>query len=348
MTEPDAPTPSQPGPPGPPERVRVEGPPSARRLDALPLLYVVGFLVLAGSLFYLYRHPSVAPGTVQEAARVNTLEDKIGSLADRLGVLEQGPAPIVPNIAPLVARIAALEAKPAAAPTELGPLEARLKAVEVRPPVDLAPLGARIDGAVAKAGTDAKVVMAQIDALDIRVAMLEKQAAAMEKQATAIEKQAAAVSERAGRAARVQAAAAALATGQMLGDIPGAPAAVTRFATEAPPTEAALRQSFEHYAAAATEASQPAVTADKSFGERLWARAQQSVMVRQGGRVLLGDPIAGVLAEARTALDTGNLPGALGALNGLAGPAAAAMKPWTDQVRSLLDARAALAAMAAR
>ena len=55
--------------------------------------------------------------------------------------------------------------------------------------------------------------------------------------------------------------------------------------------------------------------------------------MRQGDRVLLGDPIAGVLAGAREKLDAGDLAGAVKALDGLAGPAGAAMKPWVDQAR---------------
>ena len=86
---------------------------------------------------------------------------------------------------------------------------------------------------------------------------------------------------------------------------------------------------------------------DQDFGSRLWNRAQQIVTVRQGDRVLLGDPIAGVLQHAREQLDAGDLAGAVKGLDGLAGPAAAAMKPWTDQAHALLDARAAIASMAA-
>ena len=64
--------------------------------------------------------------------------------------------------------------------------------------------------------------------------------------------------------------------------------------------------------------------------------------------MLLGDPVSGILAHARQALDAGDLAGALAALKGLAGPAAAAMADWVGQAQALLDARAALASMTAR
>ena len=80
---------------------------------------------------------------------------------------------------------------------------------------------------------------------------------------------------------------------------------------------------------------------------RIWARAQDLVTVRQGDRVLLGDPAAGVLGRARTALDAGDLAGAVAAVATLTGPAAQAMAGWLADARSLLDARAALADRAA-
>ncbi len=86
---------------------------------------------------------------------------------------------------------------------------------------------------------------------------------------------------------------------------------------------------------------------NQDFASRLWTRAQQAFTVRQGDRVLIGDPIAGVRRACARALESGDLAGAVNTLKGLAGPAAQAMKPWVDQAQSLLDARAAIASMAA-
>ena len=69
--------------------------------------------------------------------------------------------------------------------------------------------------------------------------------------------------------------------------------------------------------------------------------------VRQGDRVILGDPAAAPLATAAARLHAGDLAGAVAALGALEGPAAAAMAPWRDQAQAVLAARAALDAAAA-
>jgi len=80
---------------------------------------------------------------------------------------------------------------------------------------------------------------------------------------------------------------------------------------------------------------------------RLWVQAQGLVTVRQGDRVLIGDPAAGVLAHARADLEAGDLAAAVADVAKLEGAAAQAMSAWLEQARSLLQARAALAAWAA-
>ena len=148
------------------------------------------------------------------------------------------------------------------------------------------------------------------------------------------------------RAIQLEAAAAALQAGQPLGDLPGAPAALARYATTAPPTEAALRADFPRVADAARAVSRPD-DARRSFIDRALARLQQSVVVRQGDHVVVGDPAAGVLARAQASVAAGDLKGAADTLAALTGQAADAVRPWVAQARGLIDARAALAAMAA-
>jgi len=138
----------------------------------------------------------------------------------------------------------------------------------------------------------------------------------------------------------------ALEAGQKLGDLPGAPPALARFATVAPPTEAGLRESFPAIAAHAREVSRPDV-AQKSFWARALTRLQQSVTIRQGDDVLVGDPAAGILAEAEEKVRLGDLTGAAAVLRRLTGPAADAVHDWADQAQALADARAALAHLAA-
>ncbi len=183
---------------------------------------------------------------------------------------------------------------------------------------------------------------APTDGLADRVAANEARLAALEK-SSAIPAQ---LADQAMRVGRLQAAFAALAAGRPLGDIPQAPAALARYATVAPPTEPALRLAFPAAARAALAAGQPA-SSNQPLLDRLWAEAQDLVTIRRGDRVLLGDPNAGVLAHAQTALDAGDLAGAVASVATLTGPAAQAMAPWLEQARGLLAARAALADLAA-
>ena len=382
MTDPDAPDPINPSESGVPERVRIDESPQRKRTDFLPLLYLLGFLVLAGSLLYLWQNPSMPAGAQQEAARVDTLQDQLQAVTERLTQLEQRPTPAPPpSLAPLEARIATLERRPAApaaaAPTDLGPLTAKLDSALSKQAADLQGVAARldaIDGRLAAAekqeASDMQGVATRLDVmdnglkaagnqqasglqsvsarLDSRLNAMDSRLAAVEKQGGGIAGEISGITERQQRISRIQVATTALEAGQKLGDIPGAPPALAQFAHDAPPTEAGLRLSFNQAAEAAQRASQPAIMDNQPFASRLWTRAQQAVTVRQGDHVLLGDPVSGVLAHARQALDAGDLAGALAALKGLAGPAAAAMADWVGQAQALLDARAALASMAAR
>ncbi len=405
MTD-DTPTQDAAPEPGLSGRARIE-PPPPKRLDALPVLYLVGFVILASALIYLWKHPNQPRSAVLQAtymdtmrqqietlsAQVTALQAKVGApgaalgpLEGRLAALENRPAappPPVANLGPIEGRIAALEtrpapapvdmkpledrvgaleAKPAPPPVDLKPLEARLVAQEGKPPVDLGPLTQRLDAVAAKASDDTAGLgrrldqvadqAKQTDALAKQTDALAKQTDALAKQTDAMAKQTgaglAAVMARAQLAGQLQAMGAALAAGQRLGDVPGAPPALARFAHEAPPTESGLRSSFDAAATAAHAASQPQLMDDKPLLNRMWSRAQQAVTVRQGDNVLLGDPIAGFIQHARQALDAGDLAGAVKALEGLAGPAKAAMADWVAQAQSLLDARAAIGSLAQR
>jgi hypothetical protein len=146
-------------------------------------------------------------------------------------------------------------------------------------------------------------------------------------------------------AVKLTAAQAALANGQPLGELPGAPPALARFADTAPPTEASLKADYPAAAKAALVASRPEEL-QRSFLGRALARLEQAVTVRQGDHVIVGDPAAGILAKAQQALYDDDLKGAVDTLGALSGPAAQAMQPWISQANALLAARAALASMA--
>ncbi len=361
------------------ERARVRSP-ARRRVDRIALAYLAGFVVLAGTLVYLARHPAVPPEQAGDLARageqVSTLQAQVEGLSGRVEQVEARPAPEpapTVDLKPLEARIAALESRPPAPAVDLKPLETRIAALEAKPPppapptVDLKPLEARIaalesrppppaaspaelaavagrlDQVASREEALAGQLTSETAAINARLDKVEGRLTAAERSAGEI----AGLSNAAKRLGRLQAASAALDAGQPLGTIPGAPPALARFAAQPPPTLGELRLSFPAAADAAHEASQPAITQGQPFLDRLWTRAQQAVTVREGTRVVLGDPISGVLAQARQRLDAGDLSGAVQALNGLAGPAAAAIKPWRDQAQALLDARAALAKLAA-
>ena len=117
------------------------------------------------------------------------------------------------------------------------------------------------------------------------------------------------------------------------------PVALTRYREAAPPTEAALRLSFEEAARAARLAAEPqgGTVADSAL-----ARLQGLVTVRRGEQVVVGDAVSGELERARRSLDAGDLPGAVERLDRLPPPSRAAMAGWIGQARDLVEARAAL------
>ena len=326
----------------PRNRSAIDGPPDPQAGQRSPLVVAVTLLALI-----------VVVGGVLLWRSGSTARDQVADLQNRIAALEARPPP--PDLGPLEQRVAALEKRPQ---PDLRPLEQRLAALERRPPPEakldaagqkqVADLAGRIDGIGARQdqlGTREQADMAkmseQMGGLQQQVAASARAGSTVAAQAEKATSDVAAVTGRQAQLARLQAAAVALQAGRPLGDIPGAPPALAQFAAKPPPTESALRLSFDAAANAAREAGQPAKEGTPFF-TRLWDRAQSGVTIREGDRVLVGDVVSGVLEHARRQLDAGDLPGAVSALDGLAGPAAAAMAPWRAQAQSLLDARAAL------
>ncbi len=273
-------------------------------------------VLLAGGLLYVYFDRS------QDDARVVSLESELHNTQQRLVSLEQKPAP---DPAPLANRLGAVETglkalqqRPSQT-VDTSAIDQRLTALENRPAPDVA-------GPVAVAVAP---FTGRLDALD---AKLQQNAAQDAARATA--------------AARLRAASAALDAGQKLGDLPGAPEALSRYAQVDPPTEAGLRLAFPAAAAAAEAASRPARDG-LNFGERMLRRIQGLVTVRAGDKVLVGPPASVILNAARGKLNAGDLAGALATLDTLDAPAAAAMADWRVQTQDLLDARSALASLGA-
>jgi hypothetical protein len=333
MTESDArppETPDEPAPQPPPE------PP--RKRDLFPWLYAAGFLILAAGLGWVWLRPLGQPPAAAQG-------QQLAAMAERIVRLEQRPAPQMPDLGPLTARVSALEQRPsssASAQPDLAPLEARIAALEARQPTDNQ-LAGRIDALSARADSLATAQRGVQSELERRLDADEGRLAAVERMASQVP----ALADRTARMAQVEAVRLSLDAGQKLGEIPGAPAALARFANTAPPTEARLRLAFPRAARDALEAARPA-TDGKPLLARVWAQAQDLVTVRQGDHVLVGDPAAGVLDRARVALDAGDLAGAVAAAGSLTGPPAQAMAGWLTEARALLEARAALIDWAAR
>jgi hypothetical protein len=316
--------------PSPPER------PPERRL--LPWLTAAGFLIVGAAVLWVWQHPAVEPASTEAT---DTLARQLGALDARVSRLEQRPMPSAADLGPLNTRLTALEQRPApqapsgAPPANIQPLEARIATLEQRQPPDLQSLVNRF------AALEAKQQQAGGE-ISARVATLENADRAMQADLT---QRADAATAMAKHGALVEAASLALAAGQKLGNLPGAPPALARFADAAPPTLASLRLAFPAAAREALGASRPP-TEGKPLMTRLWAQAQDLVTVRQGDRVLVGDPAAGLVERARVALDAGDLGAAVADIGSLQGAAAQAMAGWLGQARALMAARAALVAWA--
>jgi hypothetical protein len=299
----------------------------------VPWFYGFGFLVLAGAIAYLWVNTQGAPASGAPTSDLQVIQQQLQDLNTQVARLERRPTP--PDLG---SRVAALEQRPT---SDTAALAARVAALEQRgntADTQLAgrydALAGRVDALSGKADSEQATLAQQIAGLE---AQLNSVAAAVQ--------QITALSDRAARTARIEAVRAALNAGQKLGDLPGAPPALTRYAVATPPTEAALRLGFPAVERAAMAASQPDTTG-QPFLERAWARAQTLVTVRQGDNVVVGDAASGVLARARTELQAGDLAGAVAVLADLKGAAAAAVADWLDQAKALLAARAALTDMA--
>jgi hypothetical protein len=274
------------------------------------VLTALAVALLAGGLGWVWHQQ-------QETAAGMVLPGEVATLREQVRTLQQ--------------RLAQLEQRPAAAPgpaVDLKPLEGRIAALEQRP--------------AAPGGPDPGLAD-RMAALDRRVAQAE-QAASAAQQGTAQAQQKAAA--RLARMGRLQAAAVALEGGRALGEIPAAPPALSRFAVTPPPSEAGLRLAFPAAAQAARAASRSSGD-EAGIGDRVWQRVRALVTVKEGETVLLGSPAAVALGLAGERLGSGDLAGAVAALDGLDPGAAAAMAEWRGQAEALLAARAALAKMAA-
>lgn len=325
--------------------------------DPLPLLFGLGVIVLLAAVVYLWQHPlqrpqpqslsATAPAAVQPSqppSEISDIDARLQALSRRLEAVEHRTPPEAADTHNLESRIAALEQRATEVPAVVsGGEQASAKMLQA--------LTARLEALERQQKTLADELAAMSSAFNQRLDSVESRLAAAEQvgQALAKQKQNAIEADRALRMARIAAAGVALQLGLPLGEIPGAPPALARFAASPPPTEAALRASFVQAARAAQEAAShaPGPAAARSFWQQLWQRLGAWVTVRQGGRVILGDPTEAIIADAEAALMAGDLAQALKLVQSLQGPPAEAFAAWRAQAEALLAAREALSGMAA-
>jgi hypothetical protein len=279
------------------------------------------------------------------------ISTRLEALEARLGALEARPAPSldVSGLAPralaetlttrldrlterqdaLAARLQAADAEALRRTEDLArSLLARLEVAEKQEAERIAAAGAALEGRLAGAESALGTRLQALEAAQARISAIEA---------------------RANRVQGIAALRARLDAGQALGQtltaFPNAPAALSRFASASPPTEASLRLAFEDAARAARAASEPAKEG-QSILESASARLAGLVTIRRGETIIWGDEAAAALEAARRALEAGDMPGALGKLAPLPPAARAALSGWEADAQALLAARAAIITLA--
>ncbi len=348
-------------------------PPASRRLrlPVEPTLIGIGLLVLLMVGYWLLVTPrGPAESGSAQAGRLATLEQRLAALEP---LREPGPelAERTRQVAALEARLRTLETRPPAADPagRLAPLEARLQALEQRPvaadPARLESLTARLDSQSGRLQDLARLEadhFAQLNAQQANAAAalaaalrgLQQDFTTRIEALEQAQREVTAMEGRMARLANLDQLRAALAAGQPLGAalarLPDPDPALSRFATQAPPTESALRLGFE---AAAQQARAAADAGQRTDGSRpgvvdsALSRLSGLVTVRRGETVVWGDMAEAEIERAHRALEAGDLEAALAQLDRLPPAARQAMQGWTSQARALLAARAALRRLAA-
>lgn len=290
--------------------------PNPPKYDLVPWLYGLGFLILAAAIFYLWQYPGMPTQSVGDASATHAIEQHLADIDERLTRLEHRP---VTDLGKITARVDALDGRIA----DQTQLASRLDT-----------LSGRIESLSGRDQTGLDATKQLLDALTRRVSAVESNAVSLD-----------AVTKRLNRIAKLQEASFALASGRPIGDLPNAPEALARYAHAAPPTEAQLRLRFSHDEQISL-AAKPADNSDAPFISRAWQRAQDLITIRRGDDVVVGDPSAVALNDARAALDAGDLTGAVTAIETMKGAPGQAMAKWLADAKALLSARSALAGMA--
>jgi hypothetical protein len=227
-------------------------------------------------------------------------------------------------------------------------LDARAAEQETRAQAAAALLDRRVAAAEQQVG---QRLAAADAAAQQRVAALEASLAGRIQAVEARESRLRETEQRLARLVAAVAAEAALEAGRPLGPALAGlqgqpvPAALSRYADQAPPTESALRLAFDEAARAAQAAVDPGARG-QSVLDSAAQRLAGLVTIRRGEQVVWGDAASAELEGARRALEAGDIAAALERIGKLPAPAQAAMAGWVGQARALLEARAAMRGLA--
>lgn len=317
--------------PDQPERSadRPPQPPAAEpnRRGALPLLCAIGFFVLAAAIAYLWWNMVPPDQLASQTREIDVLSEHVAGLQTKLNQLSQLQSAVTPgDLAKLNARVDTLDGRLA-------------NQAQLATQVDAA--SGRIEALSGQIQTLSAQEKSALDAVRQQISDVSSRSAAAEASAANVQS----FSGRLDRIAKLQEAAFALSLGQPVGDVPGAPPALARYAHTPPPTEAQIRQDYAKAQAAALAAQQPD-NASAPLADRMWERAQGLITVRRGNQVVVGDNTSVALNQAQSALEAGDLQRAIKAVETLKGDPAAAMADWLAKAKGLMDARLALAQMA--
>lgn len=327
------------------------------RLAAVERRRVPDIAPLEARIAALETRPGVDLGPIERRvaalpppADLKPLEERIEALTRRIAVAEARPAVDPAAFAPRAAA-ETLAARAERLSERLDALAARQQASDaeqIRRAEDLA--RSLNDRLAQQASAETERVAAAGNAIAQRIAGAESTLAGRIAALELAQARIAALEARTARAAALDMMRLRLDAGQPLGNalapFPAAPPELARFAAAAPPTEAALRLSFEDTARAARAASE-AARDGQGVLESAASRLSGLVTVRRGEDVVWGDAAAAEIERARRALEAGDLDGAIARLGRLPPRAQEAMRPWVEQARALSAARAALAALGA-
>ncbi len=298
-------------------------PAAAAAVDAIRRMSLPGWAVLGAGAIVIMAVLFLAGRPGSERAATPGMDDgRLAQLALRLDALETGIARMPDSLAGLTTRLTAAETHAHAGIQAQGQAVAALTTRTNQ-------LWQRVESGFTQAEAEqSRRIEAQIATA---VTGLERRFAELEARLRAV------VTEEALRAALH----AGRPLGPMLDSLTTPPPPLARFARVGAPTEAQLRLGF----AEAARAARAAAHARGGLLEATWLRLSALVMLRRTPQSLWSDAAETELEGAGLALGEGDLTGVAERLARLPAVSQEAMAEWMAALRSVVEARAALASL---